>query len=181
MLHNLALLKCVRQSGLKDFSNQLCSALGDQELVIDSDFFAHPEQLPLVSEIKSAYAKWLESFVNQPIDAEKISSRFPAYFVDALHNEWSSRNDQYLVIKEILDTPFTQANKRQQQWSRYRAWLQKQIEEPMFAEAFSLNQVYVPLRAYYEKKCKLKENEKIERVAVKLNESLQSWLEKRAR
>ena len=176
---------------LKDFSSQLSSAIGDGELIIDSDFFAHPEQLSLVSEIKSVYANWLKSFVNNSIDAEKISSSFPAYFVEALNEEWLTRNDEYIVIKETLDTPFTQANKRQQQWLRYRAWLQKQIEEPMFAEAFSLKQVYVPLRAYYERKFKLKENERIdgtldhrreyERVAVKLNESLQSWLETKDR
>jgi uncharacterized protein YihD (DUF1040 family) len=31
-------------------------------------------------------------------------------------------------------------------------WLQKQINERMFSEAFSLEQVYVTLRAYYENK-----------------------------
>ena len=148
---------------LKDFSSQLSSAIAEQELVINSDFFAHPEQLSLVSEVKSAYGEWLKAFVENEVNAEKISNSFPTYFVEALNNEWLSRSDEYLVIKDTLDTPFTQANKRQQQWFRYRAWLQKQIEEPMFAEAFGLKQVYVPLRAYYERKSKLKEDERIDR------------------
>ncbi|MEO1671897.1 MAG: pentapeptide repeat-containing protein, partial [Cyanobacteria bacterium J06631_2] len=174
-------------NSLKEFSTELSSAIAEQELVIDSDFFAHPENLALISEIKLAYAKWLKPFVDNEINAEQISSNFPIYFVEALNNEWLSRGDEYLVIKETLDTPFTQANKRQQQWLRYRAWLQKQIEEPMFAEAFGLNQVYVPLRAYYERKFKLKENERVERsldlhkeyerVVVKLQDSLEKWIE----
>ncbi|MDJ0899073.1 MAG: pentapeptide repeat-containing protein [Xenococcus sp. MO_188.B8] len=170
----------------KDLSNQINSAISNQELVINSDFFEHPEQLFLVSEIQTAFAEWLKAFVEKEIDAEKISSSFPAYFVEALNEEWLTRNQEYSVIQEILDTPFTQANKRQQQWLRYRAWLQKQIEEPMFAEAFGLKQVYVPLRAYYVDKIKLPENEGIERSldrgtenkrrAVKLQESLDKWL-----
>ena len=170
----------------KDLSNQLNSAISSQELVLNSDFFNHPELLSLVAEIQTAFAEWLKAFVEKPVDAEKISSSFPAYFVEALNEEWLTRNQEYTVIQEILDTPFTQANKRQKQWLRYRAWLQKQIEEPMFAEAFGLKQVYVPLRAYYEEKIKLQENEGIERsldrnsknqrIAVKLQESLEKWL-----
>ena len=178
-----------KPKNLKNFSSQLNSAISNQELAIDSDFFAHPEQLSLVSEIKLALAEWLKEFVEKPIDAERISSSFPAYFVEALNDEWLNRNQEYTVIQERLDTPFTQANKRQQQWSRYRAWLQKQIEEPIFEEAFGLKRVYVPLRAYSERKIKLPENGRIERspdretaskkVVVKLQESIEKWLEEK--
>ncbi|MEM9275957.1 MAG: pentapeptide repeat-containing protein [Cyanobacteria bacterium P01_F01_bin.143] len=169
----------------KYFSEQLTSAIANQELILNSDFFEHPEHLPLVSEIQTALATWLQDFVEKPIDAERISASFPVYFVEALNEEWLTRNEEYIVIQERLDTPFTQANKRQQQWLRYRAWLQKQIEEPMFAEAFGLKQVYVPLRAYYEEKIERSENEGIERdhdrdkkrIAVKLQESLEKWLQ----
>ena len=169
----------------KYFSEQLTSAIATQELILNSDFFEHPEQLPLVSETQTALAQWLEEFVDREIDAERISASFPAYFVEALNEEWLTHNQEYAVIQERLDTPFTQANKRQQQWLRYRAWLQKQIEEPMFAEAFGLKQVYVPLRAYYEEKIERSENEGIERdrdrenkrIAVKLKESLEEWLQ----
>ena len=177
-----------KPENLKSLSSQLNSAISNQELFINSDFFDHPEHLSLVSEIQTAFAEWLKGYVEREIDAERMSSSFPAYFVEALNEEWLTRNQEYIVIQEILDTPFTQANKRQQQWLRYRAWLQKQIEEPMFAEAFGLKQVYVPLRAYYEKKIKPQENEGIERsldrdrenkrIAVKLQESLEKWLTK---
>lgn len=176
-----------KPDNLKDLYTQLNNSIATQELIINSDFFDRPEQLSLVREAKTAFTEWLKTWVENLLDAEKISSSFTAYYVEALNDQWLTRNQEYSVIREILDTPFTQANKREQEWLRYRAWLQKQIEEPMFAEAFSLKQVYVPLRAYYEQKSKEKENRnreqyldrnfEIYRVAIKLQESLENWLQ----
>ena len=63
----------------------------------------------------------------------------------------------------------------------YNDWLQKQIEEPMFAEAFSLSlkQVYVPLRAWYhqKKESNYSREDRYERVVVELETELQHWLE----
>jgi adenylate kinase family enzyme len=182
-----------KPENLTILSSQLESAIADGKLIINSDFFDHPEQLSLVLEIKTLLTEWLKGFVEKPIDAEKISISFPAYFVEALNHEWLTRDREYTVLQEKLDTPFTQANKRQQQWLRYRAWFQKQIEEPMFAEAFSLKQVYVPLRAYYERKIKHKDNEQIDgtihlhrdlnrecdRIVVTIQESLEQWLKEK--
>ena len=169
----------------KNFRKKLEYAIQKQDLVLNSDFFDNPEQLSLVTEIKTAFAEWLQAFVENPVDAENISGNFSAYFVDALNEEWLKNTQQYIVIQENLDTPFTRANKKQQQWLRYRAWLQKQIKEPMFAESFSLDEVYVPLRAYYERKINfdpethssIHRDQKSERVVGKLQESLEEWLQ----
>ncbi|NEQ67883.1 MAG: pentapeptide repeat-containing protein, partial [Symploca sp. SIO2D2] len=120
-------------------------------------------------------------------EAQKISDRLPTYFVFALNDQWVKHSQDYLVLKEVLDTPFTQASKREQGWLRYRAWLQKRVEEPMFLEAFSLKQVYVPLRAYYEREVKCPPEQRLERgivesndnerVVVDLNKELETWLQ----
>ena len=67
-----------------------------------------------------------------------------------LHEEWKKNSAKYLCLTEELDTPFTQASQREHTWRRYSTWLQKQVEEPMFLEAFGLKQIYVPLCAYYK-------------------------------
>jgi uncharacterized protein YjbI with pentapeptide repeats len=64
--------------------------------------------------------------------------------------------------------------------------LQKQVEEPLFLEAFSLKQVFVPLRAYYHRKIdepgkrgideRLEGEKKTERIVVDLESELMSWL-----
>ena len=84
------------------FSEQLTSAIANQELILNEDFFEHPEQLSLVSEIQIALATWLQEFVENPIDAERISASFPAYFVEALNEEWLTRNQEYAAAQSRL-------------------------------------------------------------------------------
>jgi len=166
---------------------QLNNSLADGELVINQDFFLRPQQLPIVQAAKTGFLQWLEELVEKPVEAQKISDRLPTYFVFALNEQWVKHSQDYLILKEVLDTPFTQATKREQGWLRYRAWLQKRVEEPMFLEAFSLKQVYVPLRAYYEREVESQLEQRLERgivesndnerVVVDLNKELETWLQ----
>jgi uncharacterized protein YjbI with pentapeptide repeats len=166
-------------------------ALENSSLSIDNEFFNHPDQASVVKLIQPAFRDWLiVSGVNN-INAQAISQRFPIYFAEALHIEWGNRPQDYKVLKEKLDTPFTKSNDRVQAWSRYSTWLQKQVEEPLFLEAFSLRQVFVPLRAYYDRKKSREDltepmlrsqeerregDRKTERVVVDLESELFAWL-----
>ena len=170
----------------QELYKELNSSLASGELVIDQEFFQHPKNLPIVAEAQTGFARWLENFVEKKVEAENISRRLPSYFVFALNEEWVSRSSDYAELKEVLDTPFTQASRREQGWLRYRAWLQKRIEEPIFWETFSLKQVYLPLRAYYEQKVEGDTEQKLElgvadrkhkRVVVDLNRELETWLQ----
>ncbi|NEP61892.1 MAG: pentapeptide repeat-containing protein [Symploca sp. SIO2G7] len=172
---------------LKALYQQLNNSLANGELVINQDFFLRPQQLPIVQAAKTGFLQWLADFVEKPVEAQKISDRLPTYFVFALNDQWVEHSQDYLALKEVLDTPLTQATKREQGWLRYRAWLQKRVEEPMFLEAFSLKQVYVPLRAYYEQEVECPPDQKLERgtiegkkqelVVVDLNKELETWLQ----
>ncbi|MFB2918534.1 MULTISPECIES: pentapeptide repeat-containing protein [Aerosakkonema] len=172
---------------LKELYNQLSSCLENDELIIDRDFFQRPGNLAILKAAKTGFAQWLEEFVEKKFEAENISNRLPAYFVFALNEEWRNRSQDYAILKEELDTPFTQATEREQAWLRYRAWLQKRVDEPMFLESFSLKQVYVPLRAYFEREIESESNrkpelghidgKKYERVVVDLNSELETWLQ----
>ena len=176
-----------KPDNLKALYNELNSALENSELIIDRDFFGRPGNLPILKAVKTGLTKWLEEFVEQKVEAQKISDRLSAYFVFALNKQWQTRSQDYTALKEVLDTPFTQATEREQGWLRYRAWLQKRVEEPMFLEAFSLKQVYVPLRAYYDRQVECQAEQKLEldindrksyeRIVVDLNSELQTWLQ----
>ena len=176
-----------KPDNLKALYNELNSSLEQGELVIDQTFFQRPKDLPIVQAAKVGFAKWLEEFVEKKVEAENISHRLPAYFVFALNEEWRTHKQDYAALKEELDTPFTQASEREQGWLRYRAWLQKRVDEPMFLEAFSLKQVYVPLRAYYKREIEGQPEQKLERgmaegklyerVVVDLNCELETWLQ----
>ncbi|MBE9116671.1 pentapeptide repeat-containing protein [Lusitaniella coriacea LEGE 07157] len=171
---------------LKTLYGALNSALDNSECTISREFFQNPKALPLVKSVQTTFAQWLGEFVEKPVEAENISRRLPPYFVFALNEEWRTHREDYLILTEELDTPFTQASERERGWLRYRAWLQKQVEEPMFLESFSLKQVYVPLRAYYEREVegnkekterRIADEKDYKRVVVDLNDELEAWLQ----
>ncbi|MDJ0620769.1 MAG: pentapeptide repeat-containing protein [Calothrix sp. MO_192.B10] len=180
-------LLITKPDNLQNLYKQLNSVLKDEELVIDDDFFKRPTDLSIVKAAKDGFCQWLENFVEKKVEAKSISNRLPAYFINALNAEWIEKSQEYAVIKDVLDTPFTQANKVEQGWLLYQARLQKQIAEPMFLEAFSLKDVYVPLRAYYENEVedsstqrldsRIHDGKRYERVVIELQEELENWLQ----
>ena len=115
---------------------------------IDENFFRHPARSPS-SNIQDALQAVARTVGLNSAEAESIANRLPSYFVHALNEQWRERPEDYKCLKEAFDTPFTKAGAAEQAWQSYAALLQKQVDEPMFVEAFSLRQVYVPLRAYY--------------------------------
>jgi hypothetical protein len=170
----------------QELKKSIDQAIADSSLSIDRQFFTHPGHSPVVGLIQPSFTEWLIASGVAAVDAQVISQRLPIYFAEALHIEWGDRPQDYALLKEKLDTPFTQANDRAQAWSRYSVWLQKQVEEPLFLEAFSLKQVFVPLRAYYQRQLenprdhvldeKLEGNKKTERIVVDLESELTHWL-----
>ncbi|HKO99276.1 MAG TPA: pentapeptide repeat-containing protein [Pyrinomonadaceae bacterium] len=165
---------------------QLDLSLEEKEFAINEAFFEHPEDLIILEDIKKPFGQWLQRFGLAEAQANAITDHLKSYFVFALNNQWRARPEEYAALKTAFDTPFTKASEREQAWSQYSAWLQKQIDEPMFDEAFSLRQVYVPLYAYYEKKVEGRKEAAIEssiadtrgteRVVVDLTKNLEEWL-----
>ncbi|MEM7773839.1 MAG: hypothetical protein AAF327_25460, partial [Cyanobacteria bacterium P01_A01_bin.37] len=167
--------------------DRLDQLLEATEFSIDTQFFENPRQLSILGTIQTLLAELLGEFVVNQSQAQAIAHRLPTYFVLALDREWRSRSQEYQILKEALDTPFTKANQREQEWRLYSAWLQKQINEPMFLEAFGLNQIYVPLIAYYRRKASSTsiDDDEIstrshssgnhERVVIDLEKELETW------
>jgi len=172
------------EADVEALGGQVDLALG-QDLKLDSDFFKHPKQSPVLEAIKPALEQWLERLVRDPQHVDVMVARIPAYFVYALHEEWRQNSSSYAGLEEWVNTPFLQAAAREQGWATYRAWLQKKVEEPMFLEAFGLKQVYVDLCAYYTENKKresafeergMQGKPDKERIVVDLKGCLTQWL-----
>jgi uncharacterized protein YjbI with pentapeptide repeats len=176
----------VEKLALKELYTEITDFLEEQELILDRDFFEHPERLPIVAPIQAAFLRWLttNNLISNYQEAQSLSNRLPAYFVSALQEQWKDKRDEYSLLLDEIDTPFNNAWKRERGWLHYRAWLQKQIDEPIFWEAFSLKQIYVPLRGFYEEeeiKATIDTDDHREpsfkRIVIKLQEQLETWLE----
>jgi uncharacterized protein YjbI with pentapeptide repeats len=161
-------------------------SLEESEMVIDENFFLRPRALPVLEHFKTPFREWLELFGLNNAEATSIVNRLPSYFVHALNEQWRERAGEYVCLKETFDTPFTKAGAAEQAWQSYAALLQKQVDEPMFVEAFSLRQVYVPLRAYFverdtaDKEARFDprtaEAQNAKLIIVKLDEEIDAWL-----
>jgi hypothetical protein len=175
----------VEKLPLKELYRQITDFLEEPELILDRDFFEHPGRLPIVAPVQAAFLQWLTTnkLITNSQEAQSLSNRLPAYFVLALQEQWKDKRDEYSLLLDEIDTPFNNAWKRERGWLHYRAWLQKQIDEPIFWETFSLKQIYVPLRGFYEEEIKATTDTdyhrepSCKRIVIKLQEQLETWLE----
>lgn len=135
----------------KALEDELDGALGRAALTVSQDFFRQPGSLSLLPECADWFHQWLLKIGFDQPKATSISSRLRSYFVYALNQEWRAHAEFYAPIISAASTPFTSAGERERAWEQYRAWLDQELDSPMFGEPFSLRQLYIPLRAYYER------------------------------
>jgi len=176
-----------QEPDFKRLCKQLDRALASGDLSLEPNFFTQPKQLPIVTQVQAPFRQWLQMQGLSAQQAQALSERLPRYFVFALNEQWRTNAANYAALQTALSGPFEAANERELAWLRYRAWLQRRIDEPMFAEAFGLRQIYVPLRAYFETEIKLSSNDLGEdrprsdkdliRNVVDLQTAILHWLE----
>lgn len=161
-----------KDKAYKILCDSLDLSLENKNLTINRSFFEHPGQLTLLEEIKIPFVQWLNRNGFSVPSAMALADRLRSYFIYSLNKEWGANYHKYTVIKENIVTPFTSAGEKELAWEKYNAWLQKQVDEMIFGEKFSIRQIYVDLRAYYIKKSK-----RI-KVLCWLKDSLREWLDK---
>ncbi|NQZ11190.1 MAG: RelA/SpoT domain-containing protein, partial [Algicola sp.] len=169
-----------------ELSKQLTALLSGRDFDIDVDFFNRPQGFVFLDTFKPYLKSWLIQRSLNDAQAEVISERLADKFALMLHNQWLEKPDDYACIKSSLDTPFTRATLARRLWLQYNAWLNEQVNERMFHEAFSLKQIYVKPRAYYTEKLKTdrededkiapaKDDKDERRVVVDLHKELIQW------
>jgi len=149
---------------------------------VGSDFFQHPDQLPIVKSVSHALQAWLIAEGTPEAIAESVSMRLPGFFPYSLHQEWQRNATHYEPIRQHIHSPFFQAAEREVAWQTYAARLQHVLEAGVFSEPFGLRQVYIPLNAYYEEtpaKSDVAAELRIKkiRVVVELENELDTWLD----
>lgn len=162
----------------------------DSEMEIDRAFFGRPATLQFLDRVAAPLERWLSASGASAPDARNIVRRLPSYFTYALHEEWRERSAAYKPLLEALDSPFVGADDRERAWERYFARLQRQINEPMFGEAFGIVHVHVSLCAFIEEEEQDADTDKAprtvgaprerRRVIVDLQEELSAWVERGA-
>jgi hypothetical protein len=117
---------------------QLETLLSEQPFDIDADFFKRPQEFALLDVFKPQLKSWLVNCSLTEAQSEMTSQRLAAKFSLMLHNQWLEKPDEYACNKSALDTPFTNATLQRRRWLQYNAWLNEQVNQRLFHEAFSL-------------------------------------------
>jgi len=146
--HKLA--KQMQEKRTLDAGQLLAQAFANANIAIPHDFFSRPETLPLFAHIESPLIDWLQTMGMRQAEATAFYNRLRQTCVLHLHKTWLSDYEHYTCIEHAVDSPFSAGVKTERAWHAYHAWLQAQTEQRMFAEAFSLRDVYVPLNAWYD-------------------------------
>ena len=130
----------------------LDQALNGRENWIDPVFFDRPAEHPIVEAVKPQFRDWLESLGLNNAEATSVNHRLGAYFSFALRREWAEHAEYAPLEAEFqrYENCFAKADARERAWLRNADYLQRLIREPVFDEAFGLEQIYVPLRAWYQ-------------------------------
>lgn len=174
------------QDGIGDV---LDVALEASSLEVDRDFFRRTGDLRLIENVAALLGRWFRAYGLNQAQSDAVTRRLRSTFVFALNQEWRANAPQYAPLLNTAETPFSVAADRELAWNYYGAWLRQQVEESLFQEPFSISQVFVAPRAYYETRgagakdpamgrCGPDDCEHYSKVVVWLDEYLREWLTK---
>lgn len=165
------------ESTLESVTHRLDEELQDIEIDLDLNFFNQPEKLEFFNYLEDPLCFWLTGLGLKEHEARALFYRLKNHFVISLHKCWLDKSTDYQCIENALTTPFVQAQKKQREWMQYNAWLKDQVKQRMFAEAFSLEQIYVKLRAFHLHKSVTKDSD-IKIVNLNIEANLEATLSK---
>lgn len=140
----------IDEAAITSVATNIENKINESEVAIDNDFFEAPHHLALLDDLEMVLIEWLQQLGLDEDKAKSTYERLKGQFSFSLDKEWLTNASQYTSIIDQLNTPFTKTTVKQRSIRHYRSWLQQQVNERMFDEAFGLSQIYVPLRAYYE-------------------------------
>ena len=156
---------------------------------INRDLFERPADLPVLAAVREPFGEWLASFGLNSAQIDSVFRRLAAYFTFALHREWAAQPNYAPIEAELREaaTPFARAHARERAWLKNAAYLRRLVHEPVFDKTFGLEQVYVPLRAWYYEQAPGRSSgllgsdakpggEKRTKSVVDLQEHMTSWL-----
>lgn len=116
------------------------------------DHLRRPEKLECLPLAVEAARSWLTEIGAPPVDAKNLSGRLKSLFIYAIYNEHKKNHSIYAPLLRYFESPFNESAARTIFWDHYRGQLAAQIAAPVFAESFSLQDIYIWPRAYFVQK-----------------------------
>jgi uncharacterized protein YjbI with pentapeptide repeats len=169
----------VTPENLKEALN-LNPSTNSESFEITAGFFSDPTTLPGYQMFRTEFQIWCAiAYGTSKQNATNIALRLDNHFRESLYQEWLQNFTAYENLNNYVPAnPFADHKRQRLSWQRYHAGIVKGLEHGVYGEIFSVTQVYVPLRAYWEefRKRKLDGTECAIRYVVELDQYLNTWL-----
>jgi hypothetical protein len=124
--------------------------LNGEEVDIDLDLFKNPQNLVILSIAQFWMEEWLMALVRSPIDATAMSVRLPSYFSYNVYNELLDNAERDRPLRDFFgDISSSHSYVQELGWLRYKAWLDRQLDEPLFNENIGIRSLYIHAYGYY--------------------------------
>ena len=152
------------------------------EILVPPNFIDNPKRLPLLEPAEKALAAALEAIDVPGTEARSVAGRLPSHFVYALAKLWQDHPAGFEALQNLLEHPLARASRQERAWDLYRAFLDRDLDRPLFGEPITLRQLYQPLSAYWSEKPETtpkspQGDERSIRHIVDLAETFNGWLE----
>ncbi|MBI1207965.1 MAG: NACHT domain-containing protein [Azospirillum sp.] len=163
----------------------LRNMIGSDAFELTQEFFERPAQSSLFAAVVARFSALMtvaEVASGPQHDACRLLARELPLALDA--EERSNRDDYHLLTRFFQPTLTDEAARRERNWRRYWARLVADTRRLMFnlepdePGAVCLEQVYVPLRGWWERPARKGQDEKPVRVVVWLTDFVGDWLAK---
>ena len=151
------------------------------DLVVPADFLDHPWRLAPVVLARETLLAWLAPPPGAPPqqDLVNLSHRFNSALVLGLHRTIRRDESRYRPVLALREDHTLPAWQILEDWRLYRARLVAEFKvAPVFDESFALDQIYVPLNAWFEarEQREAKAEEQVSRNVVRLTHDMLAWM-----
>ena len=89
---------------------------------------------------------------------------------------WSTRTG-FAALNDLSKSPIALAARQERHWRYYRAHLEHELEQPLFAGDFSLRQLYQPLRGYWVERKDDAQRRRNESATSSISKRVRCWLD----
>lgn len=163
---------------LKQFNIYVDNSIEEGEIIINNEFFEYPNRLNLLTPVFERFADLLKILKVKENKRIEILSKFHTRFIVELNKEWNNRPTLYGNLINKLNSPFKERLEIIDDWNRYYGKLRSEVKKNIFEEHFSLEDVYIPLRAETSKYVTESDGKKYKRYYIHwVREYLNDWLE----
>ena len=151
------------------------------DLVIPADFLDHPWSLAPVVLARETLLTWLAPppGAAPQQDLINLAHRFDSALVLGLYRALRRDEARYRPVLALREDPTAPAWQILEDWRLYNARLVAEFRvAPVFDESFALDQIYVPLNAWFEvrEQPEARAKEQVCRNVIRLTQDMLAWL-----